>query len=153
MAETMKRIVLARRPKGEPVLDDFRLEEDAVPPCPADGILVRVLWQSLDPYMRGRLDESKSYAKAVPVGGTMEAGCVAEVVESRHDRFRAGDIVEGRFGWCTHAASDGDEKEAMGAVVSTTNSRSSMTAWPPWLPRGSSWACPCTFSVCGWRGW
>ncbi len=108
MAEKMKRIVLARRPQGEPVLDDFRLEEDAVPACPEGGILVRVLWQSLDPYMRGRMDESKSYAKAVPVGGTMEAGCVAEVVESRNDRFRPGDIVEGRFGWCTHAASDGE---------------------------------------------
>jgi NADPH-dependent curcumin reductase CurA len=77
MAERMKRIVLARRPKGEPVPNDFRLEEDAIPACPEGGILVRVLWQSLDPYMRGRMDESKSYAKAVPVGGTMEAGCSA----------------------------------------------------------------------------
>ena len=108
MAERMNRIVLARRPKGEPVPDDFRLEEDEVPACPEGGILVRVLWQSLDPYMRGRMDESKSYAKAVPIGGTMEGGCVAEVIESRHDRFRAGDIVESRFGWCTHAVSDGD---------------------------------------------
>jgi NADPH-dependent curcumin reductase len=108
MAETMKRIVLARRPEGEPVPEDFRLEEDAVPACPEGGILVRVLWQSLDPYMRGRMDESKSYAKAVPIGGTMEAGCVAEVIESRSDRFSKGDIVESRFGWCTHAASDGE---------------------------------------------
>jgi NADPH-dependent curcumin reductase len=107
MAERMKRIVLARRPKGEPEPDDFRLEEDTIPACPSGGILVRVLWQSLDPYMRGRMDESKSYAAAVPIGGTMEAGCVAEVIESRNDRFRAGDIVESRFGWCTHAASDG----------------------------------------------
>ncbi len=107
MAETMRRIVLASRPKGEPTLDDFRLEEDALPACPEGGILVRVLWQSLDPYMRGRMDESKSYAQAVPVGGTMEAGCVAEVLESQNPKFRAGDIVEGRFGWCTHAASDG----------------------------------------------
>jgi NADPH-dependent curcumin reductase CurA len=105
MADKMQRIVLARRPKGEPVPDDFRLEEDAVPACPDGGILVRVLWQSLDPYMRGRMDESKSYAQAVPVGGTMEAGCVGEVIESHSDRFRPGDIVEGRFGWCTHAAS------------------------------------------------
>ena len=108
MAERMKRVVLASRPKGEPVPEDFRLEEDAVPSCPEGGILVRVLWQSLDPYMRGRMDESKSYAKSVPVGGTMEAGCVAEVIESRTDRFREGDIVEGRFGWCTHAASEAE---------------------------------------------
>ncbi len=107
MADQMKRIVLAKRPQGEPTLDDFRLEEAAVPSCPDGGILVRVLWQSLDPYMRGRMDESKSYAAAVPVGGTMEAGCVAEVMESKNETFRPGDIVEGRFGWCTHAASDG----------------------------------------------
>ena len=107
MAETMRQIVLAKRPQGEPTLDDFRLEEHPVPACPEGGILVRVLWQSLDPYMRGRMDESKSYAAAVPVGGRMEAGCVAEVMESRHQTFRPGDIVEGRFGWGTHAVSDG----------------------------------------------
>ena len=107
MAETMKEIVLAKRPEGDPTPDDFRLEEHPVPACPEGGILVRVLWQSLDPYMRGRMDESKSYAAAVPVGGRMEAGCVAEVMESRHEKFRTGDIVEGRFGWATHGVSDG----------------------------------------------
>lgn len=107
MAETMKQIVLAKRPTGEPTLDDFRLEEHPVPGCPEGGILVRVLWQSLDPYMRGRMDDSKSYVPAIPVGGKMEAGCVAEVIESRHEKYQPGDIVEGRFGWCTHATSDG----------------------------------------------
>lgn len=108
MAETMKQIVLARRPKGEPVLDDFRLEELPIPECPAGGILVRVLWQSLDPYMRGRMDESKSYAPSVPIGGRMEAGCVGEIIESNHAELRIGDIVEGSFGWGTHAVSDGE---------------------------------------------
>lgn len=103
----MREVVLARRPKGAPVLEDFRLEEHAIPECPAGGILVRILWQSLDPYMRGRMDESKSYAPSVPVGGRMEAGCVAEIMESDHADFRAGEIVEGSFGWGTHAVSDG----------------------------------------------
>ncbi|MEM9063457.1 MAG: NADP-dependent oxidoreductase [Pseudomonadota bacterium] len=107
MAEQMKRIVLAARPQGEPKLSDFRLETDAVPDLPAGGILVKVLWQSLDPYMRGRMDESKSYAAAVPIGGTMEGGCVGEIMASENPKFAAGDIVEGRFGWCTHAALDG----------------------------------------------
>src|SRR5690625_3868908 len=107
MAETMKEIVLARRPEGDPVPEDFRLEEHAIPDCPKGGILVRVLWQSLDPYMRGRMDESKSYAPSVPIGGRMEAGCVAEILESDHAEFRAGEIIEGRFGWGTHAVSDG----------------------------------------------
>lgn len=108
MAETMKEIVLARRPAGDPVLEDFRLEEHALPECPSGGILVRVLWQSLDPYMRGRMDESKSYAPSVPIGGRMEAGCVAEIIESDHAVLRSGEIVEGRFGWGTHAVSDGE---------------------------------------------
>ncbi|MEM7664131.1 MAG: NADP-dependent oxidoreductase [Paracoccaceae bacterium] len=107
MAEQMKRIVLAARPQGEPKLTDFRLETSDIPDVPAGGILVKVLWQSLDPYMRGRMDESKSYAAAVPIGGTMEGGCVGEVVASDNPKFAPGDVVEGRFGWCTHAAVDG----------------------------------------------
>lgn len=108
MADKMKEIVLAARPQGEPTLDDFRLEEKDIPDCPEGGILVRVLWQSLDPYMRGRMDESKSYAAAVPIGGRMEAGCVAEVIESDNPKFSKGDIVESRFGWTTHATSSGE---------------------------------------------
>ncbi len=107
MADTMKEVVLAARPEGEPKLSDFRVEEKPVPDCPADGILVKVLWQSLDPYMRGRMDESKSYAAAVPIGGRMEAGCVGEVIASNNPKFAIGDTVEGRFGWSTHAADSG----------------------------------------------
>ena len=107
MADQMKRVVLAARPQGTPKLTDFRVEEAPIPDMPAGGILVRVLWQSLDPYMRGRMDESKSYAAAVEIGGTMEAGCVAEVMASDNPKFAVGDIVESRFGWCTHAVSDG----------------------------------------------
>ena len=108
MADQMQRVVLAARPEGEPKLSDFRLEEAPIPARPDGGILVRVLWQSLAPYMRGRMDESKSYAAAVPIGGTMEAGCVGEVMSSDNPKFREGDIVEGRFGWCSHAAISGE---------------------------------------------
>ena len=82
MSTMMKEVVLAARPQGAPKLSDFRIEEKPIPVLPAGGIVVRVLWQSLDPYMRGRMDESKSYAAAVPVGGKMEAGCVAEIIAS-----------------------------------------------------------------------
>ena len=82
MADEMKRVVLAARPQGAPKLTDFRVETAPIPEMPAGGILVRILWQSLDPYMRGRMDESKSYAAAVEIGGTMEAGCVGEVMAS-----------------------------------------------------------------------
>ena len=107
MADQMTRVVLAARPQGTPKLSDFRVETAALPEMPKGGILVRVLWQSLDPYMRGRMDESKSYAAAVEIGDMMEAGCVGEVMASDNPKFAAGDVVEGRFGWCTHAASDG----------------------------------------------
>jgi len=107
MTDEMTRVVLAARPEGTPKQSDFRIEQGDIPDMPEGGILVRVLWQSLDPYMRGRMDESKSYAASVAIGGTMEAGCVAEVMASDHPKFSPGDIVEGRFGWCTHAASDG----------------------------------------------
>lgn len=107
MTDQMTRVVLAARPDGAPKLTDFRVETAPMPEMPAGGILVRVLWQSLDPYMRGRMDESKSYSAAVPIGGTMEAGCVAEVMASDNPKFAVGDIVESRFGWCTHAVSDG----------------------------------------------
>jgi len=107
MTEQMTRVVLAARPKGEPKLTDFRVERAPIPEMPVGGILVGVLWQSLDPYMRGRMDESRSYAAAVPVGGVMEAGCVGEVIATDNSGFHVGDVVEGRFGWRTHAASDG----------------------------------------------
>ena len=107
MAAKMKQVVLAARPQGAPKLSDFRVEEVDMPALPKGGILVKVLWQSLDPYMRGRMDDSKSYSAPVPIGGKMEAGCVAEVIETDNPKFAVGDIVESRFGWCTHAASDG----------------------------------------------
>ena len=105
MTET-QRIVLASRPKGTPTLENFRLEE-IKRPVPGEGeVLVRTIWLSLDPYMRGRMDAAKSYADPVEVGDTMEAAGVGEVIASNHDRFKSGDIVLGRTGWASHAAID-----------------------------------------------
>ena len=71
-----KRIVLASRPVGEPKPSDFRIE-DYTPPTPGDGqVLLRTIWLSLDPYMRGRMSDAASYATPVPIGGVMEAGTV-----------------------------------------------------------------------------
>ena len=102
-----KRIVLASRPVGEPKLSDFRIEDYAVP-TPGDGeVLLRTIWLSLDPYMRGRMSDGPSYAAPVPIGGVMEGGTVCEVVASRNAGFAKGDIVVLRAGWQTHALSDG----------------------------------------------
>ncbi|WP_299557604.1 NADP-dependent oxidoreductase [uncultured Sulfitobacter sp.] len=103
MSDTMKQIVLASRPDGAPSADNFRLEEAAVP-TPGDGeVLVRVHYMSLDPYMRGRMDDAKSYAAPVPIDGKMEGAAVGEIIESKADGFEVGEFVMGGFGWATHA--------------------------------------------------
>lgn len=105
--EMSRRIVLAARPTGEPTPENFRLEEVALG-APAEGeVLLRVLWLSLDPYMRGRMNAAKSYAAPVEVGETMVGGTVAEVVASRHPAFSVGDRVLSNSGWRTHAIVDG----------------------------------------------
>src|SRR5262245_8927420 len=102
-----KRILLTHRPKGLPRSTDFRIEEAAVP-LPDEGeILLRTLYLSLDPYMRGRMDTRKSYAVPVEIGQIMEGGTVAEVVESRHENFAKGEIVLSHSGWQRYAISDG----------------------------------------------
>src|SRR5215471_11911232 len=107
MTETIQRIVLASRPVGEPSLDNFRSEKLPIPHLGSDAMLLRTLWLSLDPYMRGRMSDAPSYAKPVGIGDVMEGGTVSEVVASNLPRFAKGDIVVGRTGWQTHALSDG----------------------------------------------
>jgi len=106
MAHTARRIVLASRPVGEPTPGNFRLE-DYTPSAPAEGqILLRTIWLSLDPYMRGRMSDGPSYAAPVPVDGVMEGGTVCEVIASRDPGFAQGDIVLAHSGWQTHALTD-----------------------------------------------
>lgn len=103
----MKRIALAQRPEGEPSDDCFRLEEIDIPE-PGDGeVLVRVHYMSLDPYMRGRMDDAKSYAAAVAIGDTMEGSGVGEVLASNFQGIAEGDIVVGQFGWADHGVLPG----------------------------------------------
>ncbi len=102
MTEEMKKIVLAARPVGAPTDDDFRLETAPIPEPGEGEVVVRVHYISLDPYMRGRMDDAKSYAAPVPIGGTMEAGGVGEVVASNSPQFQPGDIAFGMFGWATY---------------------------------------------------
>src|SRR5580704_19438010 len=101
-----RQIVLAARPQGQPKLTDFRLEETAIPTPGAGQVLLRVQYLSLDPYMRGRMDDRKSYAKPVPLGGVMGGESVATVIASQHPGYSEGDIVLAQTGWRTHALSD-----------------------------------------------
>lgn len=107
MSQSVSRIILASRPVGEPSPANFRLEQFSVP-TPGEGqVLLRTIYLSLDPYMRGRMSEGPSYAAPVPVDGVMEGGTVAEVIASHHPGFAKGDFVLAHSGWQSHALSDG----------------------------------------------
>lgn len=101
------RILLAARPDGPPKTSDFQIE-DAPVPEPAEGqVLLKVVYLSLDPYMRGRMSAAKSYAAPVEIGAVMEGGTVARVEKSRHPHYAEGDIVLSHSGWQSYALSDG----------------------------------------------
>jgi hypothetical protein len=102
-----RRIVLASRPTGWVTEDNFRLETVELPPLAEGQVLVRNEWLSLDPYMRGRMNEGRSYAASQPLNETMLGGTAGEVIESRNPKFAVGDKVVGYFGWQQYGVSDG----------------------------------------------
>jgi len=102
-----RRVLLASRPSGWVSEANFKIDEVPLP-APADGqVLVKNLWLSLDPYMRGRMNEGKSYAARQELGEVMIGGTVGEVVESKHPKFAKGDQVLGMLGWQQYGLSDG----------------------------------------------
>ncbi|MEV6560622.1 NADP-dependent oxidoreductase [Nocardia sp. NPDC051756] len=105
MVETT-RIVLASRPEGAPTAANFRTETAELPPLDEGQVLLRTLYLSLDPYMRGRMSTAESYAKPIEIGEVMVGGTVAEVVDSRASGFAKGDVVLGYSGWQTHDVAD-----------------------------------------------
>lgn len=122
--KTHRRVVLARRPPGEPAESDFRVEEAPVPAPRHGEVLVKVLWLSLDPYQRGRMRDAASYAPAVAIGEVMTGGTVGEVVASQHPGFAIGDIVEDRLGWQEYAIGGGPTLRKVDpaiAPISTAN--------------------------------
>jgi NADPH-dependent curcumin reductase CurA len=101
------RIVLARRPGATATVEDFRLESAAVPSLNDGELLLRTIWLSLDPYMRGRMSDAPSYAAPVAIGAVMTGGTISRVEQSRHPSFGAGELVLGMSGWQEYAISDG----------------------------------------------
>ncbi|QDW38028.1 NADP-dependent oxidoreductase [Bradyrhizobium sp. KBS0727] len=99
-----RQVVLAARPRGLPRAADFCLQTGPMPDPLEGQVLVATKFLSLDPYMRGRMNDAESNAPPVNVGGVMEGEVVAEVVRSRHPSFSRGELVQGRIGWRTHAA-------------------------------------------------
>ncbi|MCB8821831.1 NADP-dependent oxidoreductase [Microvirga rosea] len=107
MPEHNLQVVLASRPTGRPSPANFNVVQAPVPAPGTGEVLLKIRYLSLDPYMRGRMSDAKSYAAPVGIGQVMEGGTVAEVIESRHPDFAVGDIVLSHSGWQSHAVSDG----------------------------------------------
>lgn len=115
-------IIFAKRPAGAITDDTFIVRSSTIPDPGPGEVLTRTLWLSIDPYMRGRLNEGATYATGTPLGSVMTGETIGEVVASAHPGFAPGDIVAGAFGWETHILSGGDSLTRVprdGAPLST----------------------------------
>ena len=106
---TNRRIVLANRPQGMPDKNTLQLEESEIPQAAEGEMLLRTVFLSLDPYMRGRMNDTKSYATPVQIGEVMTGQVVAEVVSSNLEGYAAGDHVLAPSGWQDYAVSNGEQ--------------------------------------------
>ncbi len=114
-----QQIVLDNRPQGEAVASNFKLVANDTPALKDGEVLVRHHFLSLDPYMRGRMNESKSYAASQGLGEVMIGGTVGEVAESRHPKYAVGDKVVGMGGWQEYSVVDGNAVGALRKVDTT----------------------------------
>ena len=108
-----RKMLMAQRPVGEPTDECFRLVEEDVPALAPGQILIKVIWLSLDPYMRGRMNDVKSYAQPLAIGDVMTGESAGIVLESESERFKAGDYVTAHMGWQTMIVADDDEPRLM----------------------------------------
>jgi len=116
---TNRQILLDNRPADTATVNNFKLVSTATPALQNGQVLVRHHYLSLDPYMRGRMNDSKSYAKPQPLGEVMVGGTVGEVIESRHPDFQPGDPVVGMGGWQEYSVADGNTPGALRKVDTT----------------------------------
>lgn len=114
-----QQILLDNRPEGEAAVSNFKLVETETPALQEGQVLVRHHYLSLDPYMRGRMNDGKSYAAPQPLGEVMLGGTVGEVVESRHAKFQPGDKVVGMGGWQLYSVVDGNAPGMLRKVDTT----------------------------------
>ena len=119
MTQVNRQILLASRPSGEPSADNFKLVETPLAPLADGQVRVRHHFLSLDPYMRGRMNDGKSYATPQPLGEVMIGGTAGEVVESRNEHFKVGDRVVGMGGWQEYAVVDANQRGVLQKVDTT----------------------------------
>ena len=114
-----QQILLDNRPTGEAVASNFKLVSSDTPALQDGQVLVRHHYLSLDPYMRGRMNDKKSYTAPQPLGQVMGGGTVGEVVESKNPKFAAGDKVVGMGGWQEYSVVDANQPGALRKVDTT----------------------------------
>jgi NADPH-dependent curcumin reductase CurA len=117
-----KVILLNKRPVGKPTLDDFMFTSDDIP-VPLNGdILLKTLYVSVDPYLRGRMNDSKSYVPSFQIGKPIQSAIIAEVIDSTHAEFKKGDFVSGMLQWKEYQVSDGKGLKKIDQNISTLSS-------------------------------
>jgi len=125
-----RRIVLAARPRGEPNADSFRLEHGPIPEPNEDELVARTIYLSLDPYMRGRMNDAPSYAAAVEIGEVMTGGTVGQVIASKLDGFEIGDFVLAQGGWQDYATLGAGEARRLDPSVAPIGSALGVLGMP-----------------------
>ena len=110
---TNKRVLFSKRPLGEPDDDCFRIDEVATPDLGPNEILIKTCWLSLDPYMRGRMNDMKSYTEPMQIGDVMTGESTGIVEESNSDKWQVGDRVAAHMGWQTYIVAKGDDARLM----------------------------------------
>ncbi len=118
MTDNNRRIVLASRPVGAPTQDNFRLENATVPSIQDGEVLLRSIYLSLDPYMRGRMNDAKSYAEPVAIDDVMVGATVCQVEQSQHVDFQVGEWVLAYTGWQDYGVSNGEGLVKLGMAPS-----------------------------------
>jgi NADPH-dependent curcumin reductase CurA len=127
---TSTQIRLAARPVGEPVDSDFEVTTEELPDLADGQVLLRTLYLSLDPYMRGRMSTAKSYAAPLEIGDVMLGGTVCEVVESRAESRKPGDVVLAFAGWQTHAVVDARHTRPLDPAVAPVSTALGVLGMP-----------------------
>jgi NADPH-dependent curcumin reductase CurA len=107
------RVLLAKRPVGEPTDDCFTFDRITLPTLADNQVLIEVCWLSLDPYMRGRMNDTKSYAAPLQIGEVMTGESTGIVIESNSDKFAVGDKVAAHMGWQSHIIAEADDPRLM----------------------------------------
>ncbi|MEC9301009.1 MAG: NADP-dependent oxidoreductase [Pseudomonadota bacterium] len=110
---TNKRVLFAKRPLGEPDDDCFRIDEVEIPALGPNEILIKTCWLSLDPYMRGRMNDMKSYTEPMQIGDVMTGESTGIVEQSNSDKWQVGDRVAAHMGWQTYIVAKGDDARLM----------------------------------------